>query len=116
MSVEAKRVDISIIERDEIVIEFVVTDADDAVLNITGGEAHWGLSALATDETFLVEKPNGAGSAEVADGPAGKIHVTLDAADSANLDALYHHRCKLTLAGKTETVAWGEFFVCPTPA
>lgn len=101
--------DFTMFAGDTKVIPVTVIDEDGMAVNITGATFTWE-AARTVDGTAAITKTVGAGIALTS--PAtGVFTITLDEADTDDLEGLYYHEAEMVLAGDTSTVLTGNMIV-----
>lgn len=94
---------------DSKVITVTVVDEAGLAVNITGATIKWQAARTAAD-TAAITKTVGAGIALTS--PAtGVFKITLDEADTDDLEGLYYHEAEMVLATDTSTVLTGNMIV-----
>ena len=92
------------------VVRIAVKGETGAPVDITGGTVKWILARTMTGAP-LVEKATGAG-VELVNPAAGTFSVTLDPADTADLeDGVYYHEAEVTLDGAISTSVSGPVLI-----
>ena len=94
---------------DSKVLVVTVRDGAGAVVNITGATLTWE-AARSTEETTVISKESGDGIS-ITNPTGGVFEVTLDEADTDDLQGLYYHEAELTQAGDTFTVLTGSLVI-----
>lgn len=86
--------DFSWYEGDDRNLVVVITDNDDAVVNLTSFEVSWVMSRSGT--VILTKLSDSTAGIEITDAANGEITIYLDPADNAGLSGFYDHECVLT--------------------
>lgn len=85
----------------------VFNDAGERV-DITGASAEWFLTPIEDQTTRLVEKTVANGGIELTNPANGELVIRVDTGDTAALQGIHHHRCRLTdSAGRRATIFIG---------
>lgn len=97
---------------DDVRLDLTLLDRDGNALDLTGCSLLWGMAPV-TENAASLRKSTDDGGVTITDAVAGYAAVTLDPADTANLDACeYRHEMKLTDAdGNVETVMTGRLTI-----
>jgi hypothetical protein len=105
-------VDFSMFAGDSKVIKVTVNDEAGAAVDISAASIRWQL-AVNAGAVPLLSKALGSGIA-LADAPAGKFNVTLDSADTQNLNGgSYYYEAEIIDSGIVSTVLTGNVQINP---
>jgi hypothetical protein len=92
---------------DDYVLHFTIVDEAGVAVDLSGAQQITFALARKVSVEPLFSKTLGSG-VTVTDGPAGKVDVAIDAADTDALKGAYYHEVELrNAAGKRSTVSYG---------
>lgn len=104
--------DFTMFAGDSKVLVVTIVDDDGAAVNITGAAIKWQAARTVSDSSALISKTTDSpGGVAITDGADGEFEVTLDEADTDDLDGLYYHEAEITMSGDTSTVLTGYMVV-----
>lgn len=101
--------DFTIFRGDTKTLTYTIKDANDAIVDLTGGTAKWEAARSVNSATKDIQKSTSSGIAIMAP-TSGILVVTIDPADTASLGVGgYYHELEFTDAsGRVSTVATGR--------
>lgn len=94
---------------DSLTISVTVYDGDGNTLDITGADFEWVLVDRATDTTLLT-KSTGGGGISITDATNGEFEISIDSADTQDMDpGYYEHEAEMDDGSTVATVLTGSF-------